>query len=233
MKRKKTIIISLSAAAAAAAVAAVLVILGCNLKVASYEKYIMPVEELPECNAAVVLGCSPTVNNGKYVNSLFFARINKAVELYKSGKVRVLILSGDNSRVSYNEPQEMRRALLRRGIPDSAIYCDYAGFRTLDSIIRADAIFSQRKIIVVSQTFHCARAIYLGRNSGIEIYGFPADVPIPRRWKIRNALREMLARVAAVGDIIFERQPKFYGKRIDLDKPQVKDPVSSFENGII
>jgi SanA protein len=232
MKRKKILIISLGAAAALCLLGA-LIVSGVYLLVDSYGKYIHPVEKLPECKAALVLGCSPTVRNGRFINSLFVARMNKAAELYLSGKVKVLILSGDNGRVTYNEPQEMRRALLKRGIPDSAIFCDYAGFRTLDSVIRADAIFGQRKIIVVSQTFHCARAIYLGRNLGVECYGLAADVRIPRRWLIRNTIRETLARCAAVADIIIGRHPKFYGKRIDLDKPQVKDPVSTFENGII
>jgi SanA protein len=201
--------------------------------VESHARYICEIEKLPSCRAALVLGCSPTVRNGRYINSYFSARIRKAAELYKSGKVKVLILSGDNGRSSYNEPQEMRRALLKYGIPDAALFCDYAGFRTLDSVIRADAIFGQRKIIVVTQTMHNARAIYLGRNHGIECYGYASDVRVPRRSLIRNTLREVLARVAAVGDILLGRQPKFYGIRIDLDKNQVKDPVSTLERGII
>lgn len=232
MKRKKVLIISLCSAALLC-LSGVLSVWGVYLLVGSYGKYIYPVGKLPSCKAALVLGCSPTVRNGRFINTLFVARMDKAAELYRSGKVKVLILSGDNGRATYNEPQEMRRALLRRGVPDTAIFCDYAGFRTLDSVIRADAIFGQRKIIVVSQAFHCARAIYLGRKHGVECYGFAADIRIPRRWLIRNTFREVLARCAAVGDIIIGRNPKFYGKRIDLDKPQVKDPVSTFENGII
>ena len=232
MKRKKILLV-FSGAAAGVCLLGALTVAGCYFLVDSYGKYIAPVDKLPSCKAALVLGWSPTVRNGRFINSLFVARMNKAAELYKSGKVKVLILSGDNGRTTYNEPQEMRRALLRRGIPDSAIFCDYAGFRTLDSVIRADAIFGQRKIIVVSQTFHCSRAIYLGRHHGVECYGFAADVRIPKSWLLRNTIRETLARVAAVGDIILGRHPKFYGKRIDLDLPQEKDPASTLENGII
>ena len=232
MKHKK-ILISSAVAVAAVFLVVAAIVAGCYLAVERHTRYICKLENLPSCKAALVLGCSPTVRNGRYINAYFSARIRKAAELYQSGKVKVLILSGDNGRTSYNEPQEMRRALLKYGIPDSALFCDYAGFRTLDSIVRADAIFGQRKIIVVSQPMHAARAIYLGRSLGVECYGYAADVRVIRRARLRNAAREILARVAAVKDIISKRQPKFYGERIDIDKPQVKDPVSTFETGVL
>ena len=224
-KTKKTVIWSICGVSLAAFGLAILFTV-CYFIVASYNEYIPAPEALPECHAALVLGCSPTVMNGRFYNSYFTARIKKAAELYHSGKVKKLLLSGDNGRKEYNEPQEMRKALVALRVPDEDIYCDYAGFRTIDSVIRADAVFGQRKFIVVSQSFHCERAIYLARHLGIECYGYAADVRLARRHVLRRCIRETFARVCAVFDIICCRQPKFYGPRVDMTSPQKKDPES-------
>ena len=106
-KTKKIIIRSLCAVSLAALGTAILFTV-CYLIVANYNEYILAPEALPECHAALVLGCSPTVMNGRFYNSYFVARIKKSAELYHSGKVKKLLLSGDNGRKEYNEPQEMR-----------------------------------------------------------------------------------------------------------------------------
>lgn len=202
------------------------VVAGCYFTVESYGKYVLPLEALPQCHTAVVMGCSPTVRNGRFRNSYFVSRMKGAAELYHSGKVKTLLLSGDNHIKEYNEPHEMRKALVALKVPDEAIYCDYAGFRTLDSVLRAQMVFGQRKFIVLSQTFHCQRAIYLARHSGIECYGCAADVRLDMRWTLRRYLRETAARVVAVCDVLFDRQPKFYGAQVDMHIPQKKDPES-------
>ena len=222
-KKKKVILYSISAVLIAG-LSVCGMLLFCHFTVAGYNRYILPIEAAPECHTALVLGCSPVSANGRSASRHFRARVKKAAELYHSGKVRTLLLSGDNSRKDYNEPQAMRAALVAMRVPDEAIYCDYAGFRTIDSVIRADAVFGQRKFIIISQTFHCERAIYLARHLGLECYGFAADIPLTRRQLLRRWIREVPARVNAVLDVLSDRQPKFYGARIDMTSPQKKDP---------
>lgn len=171
-----------------------------------------------EPRVAVVLGCSKTLPNGN-ANRFFPKRISAAVELFKSGRSAALIVSGDNSRPDYDEPTMMKEALVAAGVPADRIYCDYAGFRTLDSMVRAKEIFSQQRIIVVSQRFHNERAIYLARSRGIDALGFNAQDPdLTRLTAIKNVVREALARVAALIDAhVFRTQPRFLGPQIRID----------------
>ena len=177
-------------------------------------------ENIPECHAALVLGCSPTVH--KRANYYFFTRIDAAAKIYKSGKVKKLLLSGDNGRKGYNEPEAMRQALIACGVPDSDIYCDYAGFSTLDSIIRAKQIFGQQKFVVVSQPFHCERAIFLAKIKGLDVCGFAAEDITAWRWRVRRYIREFLARPAALLDLLTFRSARFGGIKIDMTVPQTK-----------
>jgi SanA protein len=150
----------------------------------------------------------------------FQRRLDAAAELYHSGKVKKLILSGDNGRKDYYEPEAMRQELIVRGVPDQDIYCDYAGFSTLDSVVRAKTIFGAEKFLVISQRFHSERAIFLARANGIEAYGFAAeDIDLPY-WKYKNRFRESLARAAALLDVITFRSPRFGGEMVDMNLPQ-------------
>ena len=109
--------------------------------------------EIPYCQTALLLGTSPKLKNGKE-NLYFTYRIKAAAELYQAGKIKYIIISGDNSKQSYNEPEAMKQALIQLSIPEDIIYLDYAGFRTLDSVVRAKEIFGQNSITVISQRFH-------------------------------------------------------------------------------
>ncbi|MDQ8179691.1 ElyC/SanA/YdcF family protein [Pelagicoccus sp. SDUM812005] len=171
--------------------------------------------ELPFCKTAIVLGCSSTLSDGR-TNLFFENRIAAAAALYHSGRVRKLIVSGDNSRPDYNEPLEMKKALAQRGVPLENILCDYAGFSTLDSMVRAKEVFGQKQFIVVSQEFHNKRAIFIARSKGIEAYGLnAADVAASHSSK--TLLREELARVKSVLDIwILARSPKYLGPKISV-----------------
>lgn len=181
------------------------------------------VDDLPECEAALVLGCSPYVPGTQRPNLFFHRRLNAAAELYHSGKVKKLIVSGDNSREGYNEPEAMRQELIARGVPDEDIYCDYAGFSTLDSVIRAEDIFSQRRYIIISQGFHGQRAVFLARIKGQDVYAFAAEDIRTAYWRIKNHTREiLLARPKALLDILLFRGAKFSGEKVDLSTPQVK-----------
>lgn len=171
---------------------------------------------IPPANAGLVLGCARTLPDGRG-NLYFQYRVDAAAKLYHAGLVRHLIVSGDNSRKDYDEPTDMKAALVARGIPAGRIHCDYAGFRTLDSVIRARKVFQQDRIIVVSQEFHVQRAVFLARHHGVDAVGFAAR-DITSNAGLRTRLRENLARVKAVLDIhVLHTAPKFLGDPVPLD----------------
>jgi len=173
------------------------------------------VDEVPYNKVGVLLGTSKYYEQGG-INLYFKYRIEAAVELFNSGKIDFILVSGDNGTEFYNEPKTIMEALIEHGIPKSKIYLDYAGFRTLDSIIRANKIFGLNKFTVISQQFHNERAIYLATKKGIEVVGFNAkDVEGKNSVKIKT--REYFARVKAVLDVIFHVQPKFLGEEIVIE----------------
>ncbi|MNE57084.1 vancomycin high temperature exclusion protein [compost metagenome] len=152
---------------------------------------------------------------GGYRNDYFYNRIDAAVALYKSKKISHIIVSGDNSAINYNEPKDMKDELLKKGIPDSAIVLDHAGFRTFDSVIRANEVFGQNTFIVISQKFHNERAIYIARKNNIDAYGFNAqDVDAYKGFKTKN--REYLARVKVFLDLWLGTTPRFLGEKVEI-----------------
>ena len=125
-------------------------------------------------------------------------------------------MSGDNSRVEYDEPTDMMNALIAAGIPENRIHRDYAGFRTLDSVVRARDVFQEDAYIIVSQRFHVERALYIAKELGIEACGYPAR-EVGGNGGRRTKLREELARVKAVLDMrILKTQPKFRGEPVPI-----------------
>jgi len=171
------------------------------------------VEKVPACKAAIVLGTSRYLKSG--TENLFFTyRMAAAETLFKAGKARVFILSGDNSLNNYNEPQDMKNALMMRGIPDSCLVLDYAGLRTFDSMIRCRQIFGQDSIIVVSQKFHNERAVFIGQKTGLVSFGFNAqEVTTQRAFKTR--IREFFSRIKCVLDFyLLNTQPRHLGEKI-------------------
>jgi len=190
---------------------AVFVIWGSNAWVrhSSASRCHRTVEEVPVMPVALVLGCSPRVAGS--ANLFFGHRIEAAVTLHRSGKVKAFIVSGDNGSHDYDEPTAMKEALVARGVPEAAIYCDYAGFRTLDSVIRAQSIFGQSRFIIVSQHFHNERAVFLARRHGLDAVAFDA-ADVSRSIAPTTYLREYFARVQAVLDVIvLQTRPKFDG----------------------
>lgn len=173
-------------------------------------------ENVPEGSVAIVLGTSQYIGNRK--NSYFTYRIQAAKELYMAGKLVTIIVSGDNKHVSYNEPRDMKRALVAEGVPDSIIHLDYAGFRTLDSMVRMGKVFGQTKFIVISQQFHNQRAIFIARHYGYEAYGYNALDLSLSRFSIKTKVREVFARVKVFVDIALGVEPKFLGEPIDISK---------------
>jgi SanA protein len=167
------------------------------------------IEQVPNCSAAVVFGTSPKKKG--LINLFYLYRMEAAAALWKSGKVKYIIVSGDNSTVYYDEATYMKTTLNKLGVPDSAIALDYAGFRTLDSVVRASWVFGQNDIVVVSQEFQNERALYIADHFGINAVALNAkDVPGNYGWM--TSLREYLARVNAVLDVtIFGTLPKYPG----------------------
>lgn len=170
------------------------------------------VKELPNSDVALVLGTSRYTTKG-YSNLFFKYRIKAAVDLYKTGKVKHIIVSGDNSLFEYNEPREMRRALVKEGIPIEAITLDFAGFRTLDSVVRCKEVFGQNNFIIISQGFHVARALFIAKKFNIDAIGYAAKNP-PQSYSFKTNFREFFARTRAVIDLyVLNTQPKFLGSK--------------------
>jgi len=173
------------------------------------------VDKIGEHKVGLVLGTSEkTVGGG--ANPFFVNRIEAATKLYQAGKIKKILVSGDNAEVSYNEPKAMQIALLDKGIPKEDIVLDYAGFRTLDSVIRARDVFGQNDLIIISQEFHIKRAVYIARTLGIDAQGFVAQ-GVLMRFNARTQVREILARTQAWTDVhILNRQPKFLGEKEEI-----------------
>jgi len=177
-----------------------------------YEK----AEVIPSKKVGVVLGTAPVLANGKG-NSYYRLRIDAAEKLFKGQKVEFFLISGDNSRKEYDEPTMIKQDLIKRGIPEQKIYRDYAGFRTLDSMIRAQKIFGLSEFIVISQRFHNERAIFLARSNNLNVIGFDADLPNRGNQISLQVIREKFARAMALIDVfILNKQPKFLGEKIEI-----------------
>jgi SanA protein len=172
-------------------------------------------DALPHNRVGLVLGTSKYLTAGG-INPYFSHRIEAAVRLYRLGKVDYLLASGDNSKASYNEPKFIHRELLERGVPDDRIYLDYAGFRTLDSVVRCKEVFGQDSFTVVSQSFHAERALFIADNYGIDAVGYAAR-GVPRSRGLKVMIREVFAKAVAVFDVyIFHTEPKFLGEKISI-----------------
>lgn len=177
---------------------------------------------VPHNRVGVVLGTSEKGRGGG-PNAYFTHRIKAAAELYHAGKVDHLLLSGDNGRKDYNEPVDMRRALIVAGVDSTAITLDYAGFRTFDSMVRARAVFGQERFTVISQRFHNERAIYIAQRAGLAVVGYNAAYVTGRSgW--RTQLREKAARVKVFVDLLLGVEPRFLGEPVEIGTQAPPEP---------
>lgn len=181
---------------------------------ASRGKLFDDVSKLPTAKVGLVFGTSDRYRGRE--NKYFRYRIDAAVKVWNSGKVETLIVSGDNREEDYNEPKKMKVALIKEGVPEDRIVCDYAGLRTLDSVVRANKIFGAKKIIVISQQFQNERAIYLAQANEMEAYGFNAqDVDFKAGFKTQ--FREIGARVKMWLDVNYlDTKPTHLGDKVPL-----------------
>jgi len=171
-------------------------------------------EDIPHNKVWLVLWTSKYIADGRR-NLFYIYRLDAVKSLYDKEKIDYILVSGDNSTQHYNETDSMKEDLVTMWIPQEKIYGDYAGFRTLDSIVRAKEIFGQSEYTIITQRFHLERALFLAESESIGAIWYPAkDVPIklaPRVW-----IRERLARVKMMIDIVFWKEPKFWGEAIEI-----------------
>jgi len=175
------------------------------------------VEKVPHKRAALLLGTAKYVAKGKK-NYFYVYRIRAAVALWKAGKVDAIVVSGDNASKYYNETVRMQKDLIKAGVPKKYIALDYAGFRTLDSVVRAEALFDLKEYIIVSQKFHLQRAIFLARAKGQDVIGFAAkDIPGTKASR-KMVFREYFARVKALLDVtVLHTRPAFLGDKVKVN----------------
>jgi SanA protein len=181
--------------------------------------------DLPKRDVALVLGTSK-YTNGR-INVFYTARIRAAAELYHAGKVDGILVSGDNGRADYNEPDHMKADLVALGVPAEYITADYAGFRTLDSIYRAGDVFGLRSYTIVSQGFHVERALYLAAQKGHDAVGYLAYSP-QGFWGRHVRNREILARALAVMDVeVLHREPRFWGEPVIVNTREIAEMIET------
>lgn len=188
----------------------------CFVEIVSKGKTFASTIRIPKNKVGLLLGTSPVSSYTKKANPYYYYRIDAAVKLYKSGKIDRILISGDNSTKTYSEPDMMKNDLVKRGVPSNHIYLDFAGFRTLDSVVRAKKVFKLNEFTIISQEFHNERAICLAQWYGIKAIGYNAR-DISKRKGIMVQIREIFARVKLVLDMIVNKQPRFLGDTIEIN----------------
>jgi len=172
------------------------------------------VATIPFNRVGLLLGTSKAGRKGGN-NPYYDYRIKAAINLIQNNKIKYLVISGDNGRKDYNEPEMMRSDLMNAGIDSSIIYLDYAGFRTFDSVKRLKEIFGQDSVTVISQQFHNERAIYIALKEGLTAIGFNAR-DVGSRQGLKTQIREKMARVKVFVDYLFGVKPKYLGDKVSI-----------------
>ena len=202
----------------ASLLAVIVLIFYCNHLIieSSRDSLYSSIQSVPHNKVGVLLGTSKYSRLGGN-NDYYRLRLESAFKLFKAGKIDYILISGDNSTPYYDEPSTIRRDLLKKGIPADKIYRDYAGFRTLDSIIRASQVFALDRFTVISQATHNKRALYIAHHNDIDAIGFNAGDG--KNTDFTNWARELLARVLAVFEVhMLNTEPRFLGPAIEIGK---------------
>lgn len=189
----------------------------------------------PSPAIALLLGAS--VYSDGSLSPLLKERVETAIWLYKTGRVAKILVTGDNSTPSYNEVVPIKDYLLEHGLPGEDVFADFAGFDTYDSVYRARDIFGAHDVLVVTQSFHLPRALYMARSVGLNAYGVPAGLEDeeldavgagnvrggafvamnPKRYHVKNNIREIFATVKAFVDVQTGAKPRFLGRPIPIE----------------
>jgi SanA protein len=167
--------------------------------------------KISERRVALVLGTAPEVQGRQ--NLFFEGRMRAAAKLFRAGKVEKILVSGDNGRRGYDEPTAMKERLIALGVPADRVTCDFAGFRTLDSLVRAKEVFGVTELTLVTDEFHLPRSLYIAKETGIDAIGFASEF-IPMNYSRYTHTREIGARTLIWLDLhVLGTQPKFLGKK--------------------
>jgi SanA protein len=190
-----------------------LALLICNYLINSFAegKTYSSTSQIPKNKVGLILGTSKKIIGGQ-PNPYYENRISATVTLYTADKIDFVLVSGDNGSIYYNEPTTMKKDLVAKGIPEEHIFLDYAGFRTLDSMVRAKEVFGLTEVTIISQKFHNERAIYIAEKKGLKAIGFNAT-DIALESGLRVQFREYFARVKVFLDLALKVQPRFYGDK--------------------
>jgi SanA protein len=161
--------------------------------------------DLPQREFALVLGTEPFRPDGS-TNLHFINRTDLAAKVYLSGKVTHLLISGNKNNRGFNEAMEMKKKILAKNVPESALELDFDGTRTWESVRRAKEVYHLQKVIIITDAFHAPRAIFLCRHFGIDALAMcPANDPFSL-WSVRYNVKEYFARLIAIFDILIRKQ---------------------------
>lgn len=172
------------------------------------------IDDLPESQAVLILGAK-VYSNGN-LSPYLRDRADTAIAVYSAGKAHKILISGDHGQDEYDEVNAIKDYVLLQGVPDEDIFLDHAGFDTYDSLVRARFVFNVTSLIVSTQDFHVARAVYIGNAQGIEIAGMSADIQKYENIS-RNYYREYLARTKSFFDVLISAEPRFLGEAHSID----------------
>jgi vancomycin permeability regulator SanA len=232
MKKSVKVIIILASILVGLAILGIITLFSLNAMVKSTTKEnIISVEEaaaLEDVDCILVLGCG--VHDDGRPSDMLHDRLRRSVELYEAGAAKKLLMSGDHGRVGYDEVDAMKSFAVEAGIPSEDVFMDHAGFSTYESMVRAKEVFQAKKIIIVTQEYHLYRAMYIGQQLGLEVYGVSSNYRNYRNQRDMNT-REVLARVKDVFSCIFWPEPTYLGETIPVwgDGNLTNDENSDFD----
>jgi SanA protein len=172
------------------------------------------VDDAPHAQAALLLGARVMPDGTP--SPMLRDRIAVAARLYRAGKVEKVLASGDHGQQAYDEVNAMKRALIAAGVPARDVFTDHAGFDTWDSVVRARKVFRASSVLVVTQGFHLPRAVWLARRAGLDAHGVSADLHGYGSQGHKSQVREVLARLKAVGEAVTDREPRHLGPQIPI-----------------
>jgi len=192
-----------------------LVSVSINIRIKAYSKsYIFQnKKDVPKSYTALVLGAY--VNKNGALSYVLQDRVNSALELYRHGKIKRFLLSGDHGRKNYDEVNSMKKYLKKQGVPEKDIFLDHAGFDTYSSMVRAKKVFLVEDVIIFTQEFHLARAVYIARKKGLNAFGYISDKRKYGGIKHFKA-REYIACIKAYKEVVLNSSPKYLGDQIPI-----------------
>ncbi len=197
-----------------AVILAMLALTFCNVFMAMHSESSIasdPTDITADC--IIVLGAKVS---GSELSTVLADRVDRAIELYNGGCASKIIMSGDHGTAEYDEVNAMKAYAVANGVDSDDIYLDHAGFSTYESLYRAKEIFGVQKAIIVTQRYHLYRAIYLSDSLGLDAVGVAADA---HPYRMKNELRELLARPYAIVQAIIKPEPTYLGEKIDMTQP--------------